>query len=192
MVAAPIAPGLSFRQEVENLMHAEEGVSLIRCIQCATCSASCPAVEFMDHTPRELIALINAGMKDEVLASNTYWTCASCYACSEKCPEGIHPTDVMYALTRYSIWKGTFDRDAVAPDFSRRFARTILRTGKSYEPGYAPAFIFEGGVQGMVREMRMAMGLLRRGRLPLIPSRIRRIRNLRAMVARVIPLDGIE
>ncbi len=191
MVAAT-AGTISFRQEVENLLYAEEGASLVRCIQCATCSAACPAVEFMDHTPRELIALINAGMKDEVLASNTYWTCASCYACSEKCPEGIRPAEVMYALARYSLWKGTFDRDAVAPDFSRRFARTILRTGKSYEPGYAPAFIFEGGVPGMVREMRMAVRLLARGRLPLVPAHIRRIRNLRAMVARVLPLDGIE
>jgi hypothetical protein len=98
----------------------------------------------------------------------------------------------MYALTRYSLWKGTFNRDWVAPDFSRRFARTILRTGKSYEPGYAPAFIFEGGFPGMVREMRMAVRLLSKGRLPLIPSRIKRIRNLRAVVARVLPLDGIE
>ncbi len=192
MVAAPLPMTISFREEVENLLHAEEGVSLVRCIQCATCSAACPAVEFMDHTPRELIALVNAGMKDEVMRSNSFWTCASCYACSEKCPEGIHPADLMYALTRYSIWKGTFDRDWVAPDFSRRFARTILRTGRSYEPGYAPAFIFEGGFPGMVREMRMAMRLMQKGRLAVIPARIKRIRNLRAMVARVLPLEGIE
>ena len=192
MVAAPVTTTISFREEVENLLHAEEGASLVRCVQCATCSAVCPAVEFMDHTPRELIALINAGMKDEVMASNTYWTCASCYACSEKCPEGIRPADLMYALARYSIWKGSFNREWVAPDFSRRFARTILRTGKSYEPGYAPAFIFEGGFPGMVREMRMAMRLLQKRRIAVIPPRIKRIRNLRAMVARIIPLEGLE
>jgi hypothetical protein len=44
----------------------------------------------------------------------------------------------------------------------------------------------------MVREMQMGLRLLAKGRLPLIPSRIKRIRNLRAMVARVLPLDGIE
>lgn len=183
---------ISFREEVDNLLKAAEGASLVRCIQCATCSAACPAVDFMDHTPRELIALINAGMKDEVMTSNTFWTCASCYACSERCPEGIHPADVMYALTRYSLWKNTFDREWVAPEFSRRFTRTIMRTGKSYEPGYAPAFIFEGGFPGMMREMRMALRLMSKGRLPLIPSRVKRIRNLRAMVARVLPLEGIQ
>jgi len=192
MVVTSTLRKVSFREEVENLLHAEEGASLVRCIQCATCSAVCPAVEFMDHTPRMLIGLINAGMKDEVMASNTFWTCASCYACTEKCPEGIRPADVMYALTRYSLWKDAFDRDAVAPEFSRRFTRTIVRTGKSYEPGYAPAFIFEGGFSGMVREMQMGLKLLAKGRMPLLPSRIKRIHNLRAMVARVLPLDGIE
>ena len=69
---------------------------------------------------------------------------------------------------------------------------TDNRTGKSYEPGYAPAFIFEGGFSGMVREMQMGLKLLAKGRMPLIPSRIKRIHNLRSMVARVMPLDGIE
>jgi heterodisulfide reductase subunit C len=183
---------LSFREEVENLLAAEEGASLVRCIQCAACTAVCPAVDFMDHTPRALIGLINADLKDEVVTSNTFWTCASCYACTEKCPEGIHPADVMYALTRYSLWHDTFDHEWVAPEFSRRFARTIVRTGKSYEPGYAPAFIFEGGFPGMLREMQMALKLLGKGRLPLVPARIKRIRNLRSMIARILPLDGIE
>ena len=44
----------------------------------------------------------------------------------------------------------------------------------------------------MVREMQMAMKLLAKGRLPLLPARIKRIHNLRSMVARVLPLDGIE
>jgi hypothetical protein len=28
--------------------------------------------------------------------------------------------------------------------------------------------------------------------LPLVPARIKRIRNLRSMIARILPLDGIE
>jgi hypothetical protein len=44
----------------------------------------------------------------------------------------------------------------------------------------------------MVREMQMGLKLLGKGRLPLIPARIKRIHNLRSMVARVLPLDGIE
>jgi heterodisulfide reductase subunit C len=186
-----MSTGLSFSQEVMNLLYADDGKTLGSCVQCATCSATCPAVEFMDHSPRELIAMINAGLKDKVLASNTFWTCASCYSCSEKCPKGIHPAEMMYALKRYSLWKGQYQEGLIGPEFSRRFVKTILKTGKSYEPGYAPAFIFEGGFQGLLREMQTGLKLLRRGRLPLIPSKIKRVQNFRRMISRIIPLEGI-
>jgi heterodisulfide reductase subunit C len=182
----------TFADEISNEMYATGTRGLNCCIQCATCSAVCPAVAFMDHTPRRLIGMINAGMRDEVLDSNTYWTCASCYACSDQCPKGIKPSELMYVLKRYSIWKNRYRSDLVGPEFSRLFVRTIMRTGKSYEPGYAPAFIFEGGVQGMFREMQFGMKLLAKGRIPLLPSRIKRVDNFRRMLSRIVPLEGIE
>jgi len=181
----------SFADEISNEMYATGTRGLNCCIQCATCSAACPAVAFMDHTPRRLIGMINAGLRDDVLNSNTFWTCASCYSCSEHCPKGIRPSELMYALKRYSIWKNRYRADLVGPEFSRLFVKTIMRTGKSYEPGYAPAFIFEGGLRGMLREMRFGMKLLAKGRIPLLPSRIMRVESFRRMLSRIVPLDGI-
>ena len=182
----------SFSDEITNQMYTTGTRGLNCCIQCATCSAACPAVDFMDHTPRLLIGMINAGLRDEVLESNTFWICASCFACSDHGPKGIRPSELMYVLKRYSLWKNTFRRDLVGPDFSRRFVKMIMRTGKSYEPGYAPAFIFEGGFSGLLRNMQGGLKLLAKGRLPLIPSRIKRIANFRRMLSRVVPLEGIE
>lgn len=181
----------SFTQEISNLLYAADGKPLNCCVQCATCSSVCPAVDFMDHTPRLLIAMINADLKDEVLASNAYWTCASCYACTERCPKGIHPADMMYALKRYSIWKRQYKKGMIGPEFSRRFVRTIIRTGKSYEPGYATAFILHNGFLGLFREMSTGLKLMRRGRLPLMPPKIKRIRSFRRMVNRIMPVEGI-
>ena len=59
----------------------------------------------MDYTPRQIIAMINLGMKEQVLESNTFWYCASCYHCTVRCPQDINITELMYALKRYSIWK---------------------------------------------------------------------------------------
>jgi heterodisulfide reductase subunit C len=182
---------LSFSDEISNQMYATAARPLNCCIQCATCSAACPAVGYMDHSPRELIAMINAGLRDEVLSSNTFWTCASCYSCSEHCPKDIHPSELMYVLKRYSLWKNKYREGLVGPDFSRRFVKTILKTGKSYEPGYAPAFILEGGFSGLLREAQTAMKLLRKGRLPLIPSRVKRVKNFRRMLSRIVPMEGI-
>ena len=181
----------SFADEISNEMYATGTRGLNSCIQCATCSAVCPAVAFMDHTPRRLIAMINAGLKDEVLASNTFWTCASCYSCSARCPKEIKPSELMYALKRYSIWKRRYRRNLVGPAFSRRFVRTIMRTGRSYEPGYAPAFVFENGPVGMLREMRFAMRLMAKGRLAMLPSRVKRVQNFRRMLSRIMPLEGV-
>jgi heterodisulfide reductase subunit C len=182
---------IDFATEIANL-HPGESPPLTRCIQCAVCASACPAVYHMDYTPRKLIAMISAGWKDEVLASNTFWTCASCFACTERCPEGLKPAEMMYALKRYSLWKGQYREGLVGPDFSRRFVKTIVRNGKSYEPGYAPAFIWEGGFPGVMQEVKNAMRLLRRGRLPLIPSRIDRVKNFREMIGRILPLEGIK
>lgn len=181
----------SFSDEISNEMYATGARSLNCCVQCATCASACPVVDFMDHTPRRLIGMINAGLRDQVLDSNTFWMCASCYACSDQCPKNIKPSDLMYVLKRYSVWKNRYRQDLVGPDFSRLFVRTIARTGKSYEPGYAPAFMFEGGLKGMVREMQMGMKLLAKGRMPLMPSKVKRVENFRRMLSRIVPLEGI-
>ena len=40
-----------------------------------------PSGPDMEHTPRRLFAMIEAGLKEEVLRSNTPWYCVSCYYC---------------------------------------------------------------------------------------------------------------
>ena len=99
---------ITFGQEISNLLYAAEGEPLKTCIQCGTCSGTCPVAGYMDHTPRQIIAMINQGMKDQVLESNTFWYCASCYHCTVRCPQEINITELMYALKRYSIWKSRY------------------------------------------------------------------------------------
>jgi len=62
----------------------------------------------MDHTPRALFAMINAGMEDEVLGSNTPWYCVSCYACTTRCPQQIPITDLMYTLKQMAVARGKY------------------------------------------------------------------------------------
>lgn len=76
------------------------------CIQCGTCSASCPTAYAMDHTPRQLWQLIQLGLKDEVVNSRTFWLCTTCKACTVRCPRGIDLTETMVMLRRYAIKEG--------------------------------------------------------------------------------------
>jgi heterodisulfide reductase subunit D len=82
-------------------------LSVLRtCIQCGTCSASCPTAYAMDYTPRQLWKLILLGLKDEVVNSRTFWLCTTCKACTVRCPRGIDLTETMLMLKEHAVREG--------------------------------------------------------------------------------------
>jgi heterodisulfide reductase subunit D len=85
---------------MDRLMPA--GALIRRCIQCGTCSASCPTAYAMDYTPRQLWRLVNLGFVNEVLNSHTFWLCTVCKSCQVRCPRGIDITDAMVALKEWA------------------------------------------------------------------------------------------
>lgn len=182
----------TFSEEVANLLHASHGSPLNACIQCGTCSGTCPVAEFMDYTPRRLIAMINADMKDEVLESNTYWFCASCFHCTVRCPSEIDIAGLMYGLKRYSIWKHQYADDLIGPVFSETFVKSIIRSGRSYEPVLAPTYIFSYGVREFLNEAVTATNLMLKGRLPVLPPKLKRLDNFKKMANRIIPMGGAK
>ncbi len=88
-------PADTFVKEITSIPGGE-GIRL--CIQCGTCTASCPNADRMEYTPSELIALARAGMREEVLTSNSMWHCLSCYLCTVRCPRGIKPANLIHAV----------------------------------------------------------------------------------------------
>ena len=72
----------NFGEEIASHAYGER---LMSCIQCGTCSATCPVSHYMDYTPRKVIAMTREGFKEEVLNSLTIWLCASCYSCMVQC-----------------------------------------------------------------------------------------------------------
>lgn len=103
------------------------------CIQCGTCSGSCPLSDQMDHAPRELFGLIREGVFDMALRSNTPWFCVSCYACMVRCPRDIPVTDLMYAFKEVITQKGTAPKNNKMPDMYRAFSRIIKSKGRITE-----------------------------------------------------------
>jgi heterodisulfide reductase subunit C len=165
---------------------------LERCIQCGTCGGSCPSGADMEHTPRGLFALITAGLKDQVLRSNTPWYCVSCYYCTVRCPQQIHITDLMYTLKRMAIDEGFYTESTarVAPDFSKTFIDLVESNGRSFEMGLATVHVLRHRPLSALGMMPMALGLLRRGRMDLIPTKIKGIKQLQAILARAKELGG--
>ena len=178
----------SFSGEISNLLYAAHGSPVNSCIQCGTCSGTCPVVDYMDQTPRRLIGMINADLKDDVLDTNTYWFCASCYHCTVRCPADIDIAGVMYAVKRYSIWNKTYSDDLVGPTFSEAFVKMIMRSGRSYEPLLAPSYMSHFGPKEFFNEAVNASKMMLKGKIPVIPPRIKRLDNFKNMIKKIIPL----
>lgn len=88
------------------------------------------------------------------------------------------------------MWKGQYQEDLIGPEFSESFVKTIMRTGRSFEPVLAPTYVTKYGTRELLEEARMAASLFFKGRMPLLPKRIKRLDNLRSMIQRIIPVGG--
>ncbi|HEY9246859.1 MAG TPA: 4Fe-4S dicluster domain-containing protein, partial [Candidatus Methanoperedens sp.] len=104
--------------------------SIESCIQCGCCSGSCPVSHEMDYTPRQLVRMIQLGLKQEVLNSNTIWICLSCFSCTVRCPRGIHIAELMEALKPLAIEYGVSNKYA---RFDQVFSDVIRKKGRSSE-----------------------------------------------------------
>jgi heterodisulfide reductase subunit C len=167
--------------------------NLEMCIQCGTCGGSCPSASDMEHTPRRLFAMIEAGKRDEVLRSNTPWYCVSCYYCMVRCPQEVHITDIMYTLKRMAVQEGIYRESSASdvPGFSETFMDMVENYGRSFELGLATRYHLRHHPLGAMK-MATSMGfdLFRRGRMDLTPRRIKGIDQLKAILAKAKELGG--
>ncbi len=161
------------------------------CIQCGTCGGSCPSGADMDHTPRALFALINAGLEDQTLKSNTPWYCVSCYYCTVRCPQEIHITDIMYSLKRIAVKDKAYD-DSKAPDFSKTFIHWVENYGRSFELGLMGVHMARHNLFGAYKMAGMGIGMVTKGRMAFMPTRIKDVNGLKAILAKAKELEASE
>ncbi len=148
------------------------------CIQCGTCSGTCPLSIYMDFTPRRIIALIREGFRSDALACQTIWLCASCYSCAVHCPQNIHITDVMYSLKREAIKHHLYPKRFPIPVLAREFYEMVKRRGRSSELWLVLRMALRSNPLILLTMMRTGWDLFRTGRLSLRRERIARVREL--------------
>jgi len=143
------------------------------CIQCGTCTGSCPVCQYMDLSPRQIIAMTRAGFKEEVLGCFTIWLCASCYACTVACPKQIQITDLMYALKRQAIREGHHPKRFMIPALAREFFHLVREQGRNSEGILLLRLYAKTNPLGAVRNALLGLRLFLRGRMGLRMESIR-------------------
>jgi len=120
----------SVRGEFVEQIETISGENLLACNQCGKCSAGCPVAFGMDILPNQVIRMAQLGIED-VLASQTIWTCAACLTCVSRCPKGIDLPRVMEALRQIALQRGgnRLDSTQIAPEFVAEVPQLALIGG---------------------------------------------------------------
>jgi heterodisulfide reductase subunit C len=163
---------------------------LLTCIQCGTCTASCPTAYAMDYTPRQLWRLVQVGLRDEALNSRTFWLCTSCYSCTIRCPRGIALTETMAALKRLAIAENIEHKEKESVSrFYRAFMATVRRHGRNYEPENLLRYYLPDLV-GLAKQTPLAAAMLVKGRIPFVPSEVAPHAEIEAIFRKSLELDA--
>ena len=167
------------------------GESLKKCIQCGTCTGCCPVSYTMDLTPREVIALLRAGDIESILSSRTIWICASCYACTVRCPQGVLVTDVLYALKRLAIEQDIFPKRFPVYALSKSFVSITNRFGRSYEPGLILTYFLKTNPFKLFGMLPIFLKLAPKGRIGFLPKKIKSSKNFSKILKEAEIMENI-
>jgi heterodisulfide reductase subunit C2 len=128
-----------FRLEIAQI---PGGETLTLCFQCGKCTASCPIRRFDENfRPRSIAKAALLGLRNEVLASKEIWMCATCYSCTERCPQGVRITDVMRVLRNLAV------KDGRIHPFFKKLSDVIAANGRIFND------------DSFINEMRSDLGL---------------------------------
>jgi heterodisulfide reductase subunit C len=171
---------------LEDIKRASGCAELDGCIQCGTCSSSCPMSVYMDFPPRKVIAMVKNGLKDEALRTTTIWLCPSCYTCQVRCPAKIKITDVMYALKRRAIAEKVYPSRFVIPILDREMSRLIAKHGRNSELWLIlNLYLKSRNPLGLLKMAPTGLKLIRTGRMSFKREGIKNKRQLRSLLKAV-------
>lgn len=173
----------TFLDEIKEMSGCEE---IDRCIQCGTCSSSCPMAVYMDYPPRKIIAMVKSGFREEALKSFTIWLCPSCYTCQVRCPANIKITDVMYALKRKAIEEKIYPSRFSIPVLDKEMSRLIAKYGRNSELWLVlNMYLKSRNIFGLLKMAPMGWGMMKTGRMSLKKEKIKNTRQLQNLLKAV-------
>jgi heterodisulfide reductase subunit C len=142
----------------------------------------------MDLSASQLMRLIHLGAEREVLESRAIWLCASCEACTTRCPMGIDIAGVMDILRIMAVERKVDLPDNRVEAFNRSFLRSVRRHGRVYEMGMLTAYKLRS--RDLFADMDKAPKLLAKKKLSLLPSRSGAANDVRGVFDRADEEEG--
>ncbi|WP_455367236.1 CoB--CoM heterodisulfide reductase subunit C [[Eubacterium] cellulosolvens] len=93
------------------------------CIQCGTCTGSCPSGRRTAFRTREIFRFSQLGLRSQILEHDDVWLCTTCYTCQERCPRGVKTTDLIRSIRNIAVKEGFMHKN------HRAVAGYMIKTG---------------------------------------------------------------
>lgn len=167
------------------------GEMIHSCIQCGTCTASCPAADAMDITPRKMWRMVQLGLEDEVIHSKTMWLCSVCYQCQVRCPRGIPLTETIAKLKQLAIRK-QIPEWKESTVFYKTFSDIMRRYGRMREMEFMARYFLFTNPLSAFNFAGMGFNMFRRGKIHIELPKIRGEGRLERLFDRVAELEAQE
>ncbi len=192
--------GLMSKKEVElrkafleQVHFIPAGEKIKRCIQCGTCTGSCPVSYAMDISPRELIALFRAGEMETIMKSRTIWICASCYACTTRCPSGIKITDIIYALKRTAMEKKYRSHEAHQVQIlANLFIQNLMSYGRLHEGTLIRKYYMKTSIKKLFGLLPLGKKMFQKKRIAILPQKIKAYASLSRIINKAQEIEMRE
>ena len=146
------------------------GEKIQACFQCQKCSAGCPVAYAMDLLPNQILRHIQYDHREKVLSSKTIWICASCYACSVRCPNHIDIARIMDALRNLALRFGVEPGEKDIPVFHSVFLDTIKSKGRVHE--LSLILQLKSKTKDFLKDAGLGWKMFLKGKIKLLPSRL--------------------
>lgn len=152
----------------QKIMSYPNTSNLMACLNCGTCTASCPSSDFMEFGPRAMIRGIITGDVEDVRRSPDPWKCVQCFMCDIKCPRDVRPVYVMRALKEIAMEENNVPeiKNLVSKEkkLQKIFVKQIKKSGRISE--FHTAVDYKGLI-GSAKEMDLGLELLLTGRIKI-------------------------
>lgn len=170
--------------------HLEEevGTEVRACYQCGKCSAGCPISFAMDYQPRQVVRMVQLGLKDRVLSCSTIWLCASCNTCSTRCPRGVKITEVMDALRHQARREQVTPKEVDVAKLHDSFLESIRSNGRVHEVGMILGFKKATG--RWLEDAALGQKMFFAGKLSLTPHKIKNLGAVKKIYSRIKEMEG--
>lgn len=185
--AVKLTPVSQENKALLRKLEEDAGTSINLCYQCGKCTAGCPVAFAMDYTPRQVIRLLQLGMVEKALESESIWICATCDTCSARCPRGVDIASLMDTLRREAFRQDRINDKKVAL-FNKAFLGCVKMFGKSYEAGIL--MYHNILTRQFFKDAELGIPMMKRGKISPFPDMILGKDEVKRIFQRVEEMGG--